>query len=392
MLEKFLFENMTILSVDDKSFLNHRLPMAIAAKKLCRKVWVVCIDTGSCDAIRKLGFGVISITSKPGMFSILNIYLICISLMRIYKKIRPELVVHSSVQMSFYGSIASFLVGNLTVINLITGVGYLFSSCQFKASILRFFITPLLWIIWRQKRVTMVFQNQDDLDLFSKKGLLSPSSHIIKGSGVDEKKFFPRKSNSRNSKYKNKFVIGCASRLIRDKGIGELISAIEILAKKNRIELRIAGGIFPKNPSSFSSSEIDLWSKLEFVKLLGNIKDMVHFWQGCDMAILPSHREGLPKALLEAAACGLPLVGSDVPGIREIIKPGSNGLLFCKGNSQDMAAKIQKIISDTNFRDSAGIESRKLIERNGFSEEAIMKSFTNLLISKQSLVSSATEK
>ena len=93
--------------------------------------------------------------------------------------------------------------------------------------------------------------------------------------------------------------------------------------------------------------------------VFGKVSDMVGFWQGCDVAILPSHREGFPKALLEAAACGLPLLGSDVPGVREIVVDGVNGLLFVKGDCQDIARKIETIYADQEFRQSAGKASRE---------------------------------
>ena len=105
---------------------------------------------------------------------------------------------------------------------------------------------------------------------------------------------------------------------------------------------------------------------------------MVGFWQGCDVAILPSHREGFPKALLEAAACGLPLLGSDVPGVREIIVDGVNGLLFVKGDCQDITRKIEKIYADQKFRLSAGKASREVIKSRGLSNYAIEAAFVEL--------------
>ena len=105
---------------------------------------------------------------------------------------------------------------------------------------------------------------------------------------------------------------------------------------------------------------------------------MVGFWQGCDVAILPSHREGFPKALLEAAACGLPLLGSDVPGVREIVVDGVNGLLFAKGDCQDIARKIEKIYADQEFRQSAGKASREVIKSRGLSNHAVEAAFVAL--------------
>ena len=149
--------------------------------------------------------------------------------------------------------------------------------------------------------------------------------------------------------------------------------------KKNYlIELQVAGDIFHKNPSSCTPQEIEEWSKISSVTFLGKVSDMVGFWQGCDVAILPSHREGFPKALLEAAACGLPLLGSDVPGVREIVVDGVNGLLFAKGDCQDIARKIEKIYADQEFRQSAGKASREVIKSRGLSNHAVEAAFVAL--------------
>ena len=105
---------------------------------------------------------------------------------------------------------------------------------------------------------------------------------------------------------------------------------------------------------------------------------MVIFWQRCDVAILPSHREGFPRAFLEAAACGLPLLGSDVPGVREIVVDGVNGLLFSRGDFRDIASKIEKIYVGHEFRQSAGRASRELIKSRGLSKRAVETAFVEL--------------
>ena len=182
-------------------------------------------------------------------------------------------------------------------------------------------------------------------------------------------------------KNNRKLVIGCASRLLRDKGIPELIEAVKIVEKNYDIELRVAGDIHLKNPSSCTPNDLEKWSKILSVKFLGNVSDMVGFWQGCDVAILPSHREGFPKALLEAAACGLPLLGSDVPGVREIVVDGVNGLLFAKGDCHDIARKIEKMLIDQKLRQSAGKASCEVIKSKGLSNRDIETAFIKLFTS-----------
>jgi glycosyltransferase involved in cell wall biosynthesis len=388
MRKNYLFDRMTILSSDDRSFLTHRLPMARAAKKLCRVVLVICKDTGKCEEIRQMGFDV---TNLPIGNAPLNIFANLKTLRHlagIYQSVQPDFIYHSSVQMSFLGSLARLftrkqltgnqLTGSLPSINAITGIGYFFSSEQCKAKFLRWALSPILRVLWRRAGTFMLFQNPDDRAVFIKRGLSAGNAPLIPGSGVDDDKFKPVSVKPGLGKSKRPLVIGCASRLLRDKGIPELIEAVKILEKNYHIELQVAGDIFHKNPSSCTPQEIEEWSKISSVKFLGKVSDMVGFWQGCNVAILPSHREGFPKALLEAAACGLPLLGSDVPGVREIVVDGVNGLLFDKGDCQDIARKIEKIYADQEFRQSAGKASREVIKSRGLSNHAVEAAFVAL--------------
>ena len=384
MRKNFLFDRMTILSSDDRSFLKHRLPMAMAAKKLCRDVLVICKDTGKCEEIRQMGFGVINLPLGNAPLNIFANLKTLRYLTGIYQSTQPDLIYHSSVQMSFLGSLARLftrnqLTGNLPSINAITGVGYLFSSEQFRAKFLRWALSPILRVLWRRAGTVMLFQNPDDRAVFVKRGLSAENAPLILGSGVDDDKFKPAaRTRASLRKSKRPLVIGCASRLLRDKGIPELIEAVKTLEKNYHIELRVAGDIFHANPSSCTPREIEEWSKISSVTFLGKVTDMVIFWQRCDVAILPSHREGFPRAFLEAAACGLPLLGSDVPGVREIVVDGVNGLLFSRGDFRDIASKIEKIYVGHEFRQSAGRASRELIKSRGLSKRAVETAFVEL--------------
>ena len=371
--------------------------MARAAQTVSKSVTVICQNTGKIKDLKRAGFEVIDLPAGKKFFNIFASVSVILRLANIYKKTRPGIVYHSSVQMSFIGAMASLLMGNIAHVNSITGVGYLFSSDNLKARILRCVLTPVMRVLWARNNAVMLFQNPDDRSLFCAKGLAKTDAPLIRGSGIDLVQFSPvlKSKNKAASKKKlagKKIVIGCASRLLKDKGLEELISAITLLEGALAVELRIAGEIYQYNPSSFSPSDIQNWSGIKSVSMLGNVKDMAEFWRGCDIAILPSHREGLPKALLEAAACGLPLLGADVAGIREIISHGTNGLLFAKGDDVDIASKITEMVTDQNFRQAAGKASRRLVETGGFSDADVQASFVDLFRSIQTRAAFATDR
>ena len=132
--------------------------------------------------------------------------------------------------------------------------------------------------------------------------------------------------------------------------------------------------MFFMNPSSCTPQEIEEWSKISSVTFLGKVSDMVGFWQGCDVAILPSH-EGFPKALLEAAAGAY---WEAMCRVSVKLLDGVNGLLFVKGDCQDIARKIETIYADQEFRQSAGKASREVIKGRGLSNHAVEVAFVAL--------------
>lgn len=378
MKNKHLVASILIVSSDDRAFLTHRLPMANAAKEISSKCWIVCKDTGHTDKIRKHGFNVIPLKDHSAYPSLLSAVLTAFELKSLYQQKKPDIIHHSSIFISFLGGLASLYNKESKYINAITGVGYLFSSSSIKARIMRLTLTPILRALWARPRHIFIFQNPNDRELFIENGFCKPSSRIIRGSGIDIKEFTPIKKKKFNNR---KIIIGCASRLIRDKGLEELIDAVAGLPTQINVELRIAGDVSKSNPSSFNYKEIEKWKKLTNINFLGYVDDIRKFWQDCDIAVLPSRREGLPKSLLEAAACGLPLLGANVPGTRELIDDGVNGYLFQSGNSEDIARCIATLIQDNIFFHKAGLESRKKIENGDFSNEAVAKAYKEFILS-----------
>jgi glycosyltransferase involved in cell wall biosynthesis len=331
---------------------------------------------------------------------------------RLYREQRPELVHHFTIKPVIYGTLAARLAGVPVIVNSITGLGYVFTSTTLKARVLGVLVKLLYRLCFASSRVRVIFQNVDDRDFFVDHGILKKSRcFLVQGSGVDVHRFTPNTGNpanpanhlqvttttalpktipqntpettpniTQNTAPDNIPKIFLASRLLIEKGIFEFMAAVQILKqKKLNFEVVIAGDIDPGNPGSVSRAQVDEWRKLNLATFLGFRTDMVEILQSVDIACLPSYREGLPMALLEAMAAGKPVVTTDAPGCRAtvgFVEPGpgvtvetlaghpsglvgTNGILVAVKDSVTLAAALEKLILEPSVRLSMGRESRK---------------------------------
>ena len=166
-------------------------------------------------------------------------------------------------------------------------------------------------------------------------------------------------------------TVGFVGRLLDSKGLRTLVAAHELLARRGRaVRLLIAGAPDPANPDSIPPAEIAAWSARSGVELLGHVADIGAVWAAAHIAVLPSRREGLPKSLLEAAACGRPIVATDVPGCRAIAREGVNALLVPADDAAALADAIDRLAQDAELRRRFGAASRRLAE-DEFSSQRI---------------------
>ena len=158
-------------------------------------------------------------------------------------------------------------------------------------------------------------------------------------------------------------TVGFVGRLLDDKGLRTLIAAHEILARRGQaVRLLIAGEPDPANPASIPPDEIAAWARRPGIDVLGHVADIRDVWKAAHIAVLPSRREGLPKSLLEAAACGRAIVATDVPGCREIARPDVNALLVPVDDAPALADAIARLANDGALRRKFGAAGRQLVE------------------------------
>lgn len=342
-------------------FRSHRLPLARAAQTAGYEVVVATTFTSLPESLStQFHFIPLKYLQRTGMNPLQDLRLIK-ELKALYKRLKPDIIHHIAVKPVLYGSIAAKLSRMPIVVNALTGLGFLFISHKWWVRLIRFCIMRLLKWSWHSSSPTckthLIVQNPDDYQIFEP--LTSKNNiSIIQGSGVNPHIFTPPLTKVINSPCKVVMV----SRLLKDKGILELIEASRILQQqKIDISLELYGAPDPLNPTSVTIEDIRTWEQERLCVWKGATNTVVLVYQQADVAVLPSYREGLPKSLLEAAACGLPIITTDVPGCREIVKDNINGILVPLKDPVALAAAIKTLVLDQHLRTRYGQESRQIV-------------------------------
>jgi glycosyltransferase involved in cell wall biosynthesis len=279
-----------------------------------------------------------------------------------YKRENPVLVHHFTIKCVILGSIAAKFAGVSGRVNAVAGLGYVFISDALKARVLRPVVKILLRWVLNDKRSLLILQNTDDEKAFGSSGVLQRDKiRVIKGSGVNVKKFYP---SDRKNHADEKIKILLAARLLWDKGIGEFVEvAYNMKAAGRPVQFMLAGEPDKGNPRAIDDTSIEEWKREGVLEVLGQVDDMAGLYQSVDIAVLPSYREGLPKSLIEAGACGLPLVATDVPGCREVVEDGVNGFLVPRQDVDALEGAIDKLCDDPRMREEMGKRAREKVLR-----------------------------
>ena len=343
---------------EDKSFWSHRLSLALSAIDAGYDVTLVSNFNKLESKIKNRGVNVINInfvrSSKHPFTDLKNIF----KLIFILRKEKPDIIHNVALKTILIASIAGLLSKKMVIINAFTGLGYVFSSDQLHAKLIRFFIKPIFKLLFRRSNYWTIFQNPDDMNLFERLGLINLNqSTLIRGSGVETNKFI-------QSDDLNKIpVVMLASRMLWDKGVGEFVEVAK-RAYKNKInaEFMLVGGIDNDNPMSIPLSTLKQWVSNGDVQWEGHSDNMPDMLASASIVCLPSYREGLPKVLLEAAAIGRPLIASDGPGCREIVRDKYNGLLVKMRDADSLYEAVLMLVNNRKMRETMGRNSRTLVE------------------------------
>ena len=348
---------------EDWYFYSHRRPMARAAMDAGFNVELITNIDKHKEQIEELG-----ITIHPFSFerrSLNPVKALCqiLALRKMYKDINPNIIHHIAMKPILYGSIAALGLKNIKTINAFAGLGYVFSATSAKATIIRAIMTTLFKFTLKGQIKHTLFQNNDDKALFEKLGLLKKeNTHIIKGSGVDLKQYeFSAPPERKNDN--NPFIVTYAGRMISIKGLQTLKETFEILKETAPyIHLQLCGKPDEGNPESLTQQQLEEWAKEPNVTWLGHCENMNDVWKQSHAAIQLSYGgEGIPKSLIEAAACGKPIIASASAGCKDMVTEGKNGYLAPIKDAKTSAEALTKLSRDKNLNEQAQ-NSRKLVE------------------------------
>lgn len=384
MINSFSVKNKKIAFVFNTAafFAMHRLPIAIKALELGNEVHLFTgRSTGSsmdAFASEKLRSAGIRHTELPFTSSGRNPLLECFGLLTlIYSLIRykPNFTYCASPKGVLYGAVASRFSGTRALILAITGMGYAFTDTgvhNFSRAFTKKLYTFLGGFIFRHPNMRAVVENNDDQELLIKFGLFSRDQVVlIPGSGVRLEDF------DSCSPLKKEEIVLLPARVLRDKGVVEFVDAARRLkAIKGSWRFVLAGEAGYRNPSSITAEEISTWVREGCVEWIGHIDDMTPIFSKASIVCLPSYREGLPKALLEAGAAGCAVVTTNVTGCRDAIRVGETGDLVPVRDSETLAETLLKLMRDKERRIFYGINGQKLA-RESFSVSSVIEKTFN---------------
>jgi len=369
---------------DPAYFVSHRFDIGIDAKKAGYEVHVA--SHGGCPieifdaglAYHKIKMPRKSRNPFVELYSLLS--LVCL-----FRKISPDLVHLVTIKPYLYGGIAARLTGVPGVVSAVAGLGLMFSSGDFKYRLLRFFLYPFYRLAFCHKNQKIIFQNTDDRELLIKWGVVEKDKSVmIRGSGVDLRlcPYLPEPDGVP--------IVSFAARLLVDKGVEVFVDASRILRERGTVvRFWLIGKADPSNANTVSGAQLKQWEADGLVELLGFRQDIPSLFAQSNIVTLPSfYGEGLPKVLVEAAACGRAVITTDHPGCRDAIESDVTGLLIPIRKALALADAVEDLIENFGKRKCLGQAGRILAEREFAIEKIVdahMRIYEDLLCKSEAM-------
>ena len=351
-------------------FLTHRLPLALAARDAGVEVEIATGPGLACEKIRNLGFVHHLLPLKRSSVNPLLEFYSLVAFWKLMRSVKPNLLHLVTIKPAIYGSLTARLAKVPAVLVAISGLGSTFVTSGKKISWLRRVVEFLYKQAFRHPNIRVVFQNESDRSLLiNLEAIKADQSYLIRGSGVSltDYPFKPEPCGE--------VVVTFASRLLVEKGVLEFIDSARILKRRGlSIRFWLVGELDLENPSSVKWDDITFWHESGLVEYLGFRSDISEIFANSNIVVLPSYYgEGLPKVLIEAAACGRAVVTTDMPGCRDAIRPNISGVLVPDRNAEKLADAIERLVFDSDLRQAMGKAGRDLAKHD-FTIEKVVSS------------------
>lgn len=349
------------LVADDRYFCSHRLPLALKAQQQGYHISVATPAKGDHIGIQKAGLDFHPIIFDRGGLNPWRELRTLWQIFKLYRQLHPDIVHLVALKPVLYGTLIGLITGIPKIIAAVAGLGAIFSQSHWLQKPVKF---VLRWLL-RWRRVQVIVQNPEDGQVIQNLDKRI-QVHLILGAGVNTYTFSPTPEPT------GPITVVHVSRLLWTKGVGEFVAAARLLkAQGHSLSFRLAGEPDLENPDAIPLSVLQGWHNEGIVEWLGYQKDVPKLYQQSHMAIMASYyREGIPKSLLEAAACGKPIITCDMPGCRIIVKDGINGYLIPPQNVDILAEKIVELALNPERRKAFGQASREFVMLH-FNEELI---------------------
>ena len=355
---------LVLVATEDWYLVSHRLPLVHRARARGWRVVAATRVAEHGDVLRAAGCEIVTLAWSRGGGIFADLAAIR-QIRSLYRSRHTVIAHHVAMKPIVLGGCAAIGLGHVAVVNAVAGLGFVFTSSSRKAALVRPFMRVVLgWLLRRASSLTIVQNDDDAAEIRMMVAALEDPVRIVPGVGVDLQRFRPTPETDGPP------LVVLPARLLRDKGVLEFVAAARLLrARGVACRMAMVGGT-DANPAAIPESEVAAWVAAGDVEWWGRRTDMPTVLANAAVVCLPSYREGLSKALMEAAAAGRPIVTCDVPGCRDVVTHGVEGLLVPPRNALALADALERMLRDPSLRTRCGTAARMRAEREFDQERA----------------------